>query len=165
MRIRHVSWRHKIIKKSIREKTGQEDMENIFRQRRLPIGFLAHLRPWLNLEVLLLWAHPTGTRYLSYLETFSPIPSDQFRKHMKTSLFNPYWSVKTLTRVGSASELSGAIEMFDYNYNNDKTIDRNHGWTLKRETYKHFQRALTFTITIKKITISGGWVVTVWLCK
>jgi len=32
----------------------------------------------LNLGVLLLWAHPTGTGYLSPLETF-PIPSHQFR--------------------------------------------------------------------------------------
>ena len=35
--------------------------------------------PWLNLGVLLLWAHPTGTNYLIW--------SDQFRKHLKTFLF------------------------------------------------------------------------------
>ena len=31
----HVSWHDKITNKSIRERTGQEDMENIFRMRRL----------------------------------------------------------------------------------------------------------------------------------
>jgi|SRR6218665_572434 len=34
-RILHVSWRNKITNKSIRERTGQEDMENIIRKRRL----------------------------------------------------------------------------------------------------------------------------------
>src|SRR6218665_3120961 len=34
-RILHVSWRDKILNKSIRERTGQEDMENIIRKRRL----------------------------------------------------------------------------------------------------------------------------------
>src|SRR6218665_1265144 len=34
-RILHVSWRDKIKNKSIRERTGQEDMENIIRKRIL----------------------------------------------------------------------------------------------------------------------------------
>src|SRR6218665_1037793 len=34
-RILHVSWRDKITNKSIRERTGQKDMENIIRKRRL----------------------------------------------------------------------------------------------------------------------------------
>ena len=34
-RILHVSWHDKITNKSIRERTGQEDMENIIRKRRL----------------------------------------------------------------------------------------------------------------------------------
>jgi len=49
---------------------------------------LGHERLRLNLEVLLLWAHPAGTSYLSPLiDTFSPIilSSDQFCKHVKTS--------------------------------------------------------------------------------
>jgi len=33
------------------------------------------------------WAHPAGTSYLSPFETFLPLSSDQFRKHLKTSLF------------------------------------------------------------------------------
>jgi len=39
------------------------------------------------------------------LINLSLISSDQFRKNLKP----PYLSVKTLTRVGSASDLSGAI--------------------------------------------------------
>jgi len=34
-RILYVSWRDKITNKSIRERTGQEDMENSIRERRL----------------------------------------------------------------------------------------------------------------------------------
>src|SRR6218665_3211606 len=34
-RILHVSWHDKITNKSIRERTGQKDMENIIRNRRL----------------------------------------------------------------------------------------------------------------------------------
>jgi len=34
-RILHVSWHDKISNNSIREMTGQEDMENIIRKRRL----------------------------------------------------------------------------------------------------------------------------------
>jgi len=47
--------------------------------------FPRHERLWLSLEVLLLWAHWTGT---SYLRDLFPISSDQFPcRHLKTSLY------------------------------------------------------------------------------
>ena len=52
---------------------------------------------------LLLWAHPTGTSYLSPLETFC-----QYHLISSASTWKPnYLSVNT--RVGSAHDLSGAI--------------------------------------------------------
>ena len=42
-----------------------------------------------------------------------PISSAQLHNHLKTSLFV---SVKTLNRDGSNSDLSSAIEMFNYDY-------------------------------------------------
>ena len=53
-----------------------------------------------RLEGTLLWAHPTGTSYLSHVETFF-----LFRLISSASTWKPpYFSVKTLTRVGSASD-------------------------------------------------------------
>jgi len=43
--------------------------------------------PRLSLEVMLLWAHRIGISYLSPLRDLLPISSDQFCKHLKTSLF------------------------------------------------------------------------------
>src|SRR6218665_3524034 len=46
--ILHVSWRDKITNKSIRERTGQEDMENIIRKRRL--RWLGLCGAWTRIE-------------------------------------------------------------------------------------------------------------------
>ena len=59
--------------------------------------FPGHERLWLSLEVLLSWTHPTGTSYLSPLQTFS-----QYHLISSTSSWKPhYLSVKTLARVGA----------------------------------------------------------------
>jgi len=42
---------------------------------------------WLNVEVLLMWAHRTGTSYLTPFTDLIPISSDQLCKHLRTSLF------------------------------------------------------------------------------
>ena len=51
---------------------------------------LVHERLWLNLEVLLLWAHPTGISYLCLLETFflyHLISSERDRERERVSSF------------------------------------------------------------------------------
>jgi len=59
--------------------------------------FPGHECLWLSLEVLLSWAHPTGTSYLSPLQTFS-----QYHLISSASSWKPhYLSVKTLARVGA----------------------------------------------------------------
>ena len=73
---------------------------------------LGHERLWLCLEVLLMCAHRTGTSYLCPLDAFP-----QFHLISSASTWkHPYLLVKTLTRVGSASVLSGAVYTFDSNY-------------------------------------------------
>lgn len=47
---------------------------------------------WLNLEVLLPWAHPTGTKYFSHLRNLFPISFDRLSRHLKTSLFSQSWT-------------------------------------------------------------------------
>ena len=58
-----------------------------------------------SIEVLLSWAHPTGTSYLTDLTDLYPISSDQFRKLLKTAL---YFSEDT-GPGGSTSDSSAAI--------------------------------------------------------
>ena len=66
---------------------------------------LGHKCLWLNLEVLLLWAHRTGTSYLSPSKIFSNIFWSVPQAHENLTIL----SVKTLALVGSTSDLGGTL--------------------------------------------------------